>query len=263
MRIRTSMAMVAAMALLAACGDDSEPSGTSTEVTTTAVSTTATESTTTTATSSPTTGSPTTEAPTTSTAAPTTSTTTPTLAQPAIWPAAGVVYATPEEAAANFVQTVLGVNPVLGDYMGGDSRSGEIEVFSPGEGTRVSRGLLFLRKIGPTDGWFVIGAANDFATIATPDVNAEVLAGPLTVTGVGRGFEGTVVITAFIAGKMDVVLDRVITAGGAQATAEPYSVTIDLSGANAGDIVTLLVKGDVGLETDPGDFGAIPVVIAG
>jgi len=39
-------------------------------------------------------------------------------------------------------------------------------------------------------------------------------------------------------------------------------VTIDLSGAAPGDVITLLVRGDTGLETDPGEFGAIAVVIA-
>ena len=35
-----------------------------------------------------------------------------------------------------------------------------------------------------------------------------------------------------------------------------------MSGAQPGDTVMLLLQGGVGLETDPGDFAAIPVVIA-
>jgi hypothetical protein len=184
------------------------------------------------------------------------------LAQPAIWPAADVVFATPEEAAADFVRTVLGVEPLLGEYMGGDSRSGEIEVFSPGETTPASRGLLDLRILAPNDGWFVIGAANPNATISSPEVYAVVPPGALTVEGVARGREGTVVLTAFLAGDADAVFDQVITSGGVLETPEPYSVTIDLTGAAAGDVVTLLVHGDTGLENDPGDFGAIGVVVA-
>lgn len=84
----------------------------------------------------------------------------------------------------------------------------------------------------------------------------------LTVRGVARGFEATVVVTAFLAGDADAVLDQVITSGGAFETPEPYSVTIDLSGAAAGCVVTLLVRGDTGLDTDPGEFGAIAVAIA-
>ncbi len=92
--------------------------------------------------------------------------------QPAIWPAADVVFATPQEAAADFVANVLHVAPLLGEYVGGDARSGEIEVFSPGETTPGSRSLLFLRMLGPSDGWFVIGAANPNVTISTPEANA-------------------------------------------------------------------------------------------
>jgi hypothetical protein len=135
-------------------------------------------------------------------------------------------------------------------------------VFSPGEGTPVSRSLLDLRILAPNDGWFVIAAANANATISNPEVYAEVPAGPLTVDGVARGHEGTVVVTAFLAGDADAVFDQVITSGGARETPEPYSVTVDLTGAAAGDVITLLVHGDTGLENDPGEFGAIAVVIA-
>ena len=122
------------------------------------------------------------------------------LEQPAIWPAAEVRFETPVEAAASFVTNVLGVEPVLGEFTQGDSRSGEIQVFSPGESTPVSRGLLFLRQLGPNDGWFVIGAANPNATISTPETNAKVAVGPLPIEGVARGFERTVVVTVFQAG---------------------------------------------------------------
>ena len=49
----------------------------------------------------------------------------------------------------------------------------------------------------------------------------------------------------------------------ARETAEPFSVTVDLSAAAAGTTVMLLVRGSTGLETDPGDFAAIPVTISG
>ena len=87
-------------------------------------------------------------------------------------------------------------------------------------------------------------------------------AGALTVEGVARGHEGTVVLTAFLAGDADAVFDEVITSGGVSETPEPYSVTIDLTGAAAGDVITLLVHGDTGLENDPGEFGAVAIVIA-
>lgn len=188
------------------------------------------------------------------------------LDQPAIWPAADVVFDTPEAAAEDFVGTVLGVPPALGEFQQGDARSGEIEVLSLGEGssaTPVVRSLLLLRQLGPDDGWFILAAVNDNETITAPASMSEVAAGPLTVEGVGRGFEANVVVTALVAGDASRQLDQAITQGGALETPEPYSVSLDLSGAAAGDIVTLLVRGGTGLETDPGDFAALPVVIAG
>jgi hypothetical protein len=187
------------------------------------------------------------------------------LEQPAIWPAADVVFVTPEAAAEDFVAQVLGVPPTLGEFQQGDSRSGEIEVFSPGEGDAgraVVRGLLLLRQLGPENGWFVLAAVNDNASIIEPGSGERVVAGPVTVEGVARGFEASVVVTAFVAGAAGQELDQQITMGGAFETPEPFSVTVDLSQASPGEIVVLLVRGGAGLETDPGEFGAIPVVVA-
>ncbi len=185
------------------------------------------------------------------------------LEQPAIWPAAGVVLSTPEAAAADFVARALGVPPTLGEFQQGDARSGEIEVFFAGEGAnavRTVRSRLLLRQLGPHDGWFVLAAVNENAAISSPESRSTVPAAPLTVDGIGRGFEAAVIIEAFIAGD-ETVLDRQITQGGAMETPEPFTVTLDLSGASPGDVVMLLVRGGVGHELDPGDFAASPVVI--
>lgn len=185
------------------------------------------------------------------------------LSQPAIWPAADVVFDTPEAAAEDFVSSVLGVTPTLGEFMAGDSRSGEIELFSPGEGDagrQVPRGVLLLRQLGAADGWFVIGVANEFARVTAPETHATVPAAPLTVEGIGRGFEGTVVVTAYVPGD-PTPIDQVIAAGGAFADPESFTVELDLSGVPAGTTVALLLQGGTGLETDPGETGAIPVVV--
>ena len=239
MRTTRSTAALFAVALLAlaGCGDDDEPEA---DTTTSTTSTTVDDTTTTTAPAE--------------------------LGQPAIWPAADVVFDTPEEAAEDFVQVVLGVPPTLGEFQQGDARSGEVDVFSSGEGenpTNVVRGRLLLRQLGPDDGWFVIGATNDNATITSPASGDEVDAGSLTVSGRARGFEATVVVRAFVAGDADTELDRQVTTGGALETPEPFTTDLDLSGAPPGSVVALLVQGGTGLETDPGDFGAIPVVVAG
>jgi hypothetical protein len=188
----------------------------------------------------------------------------PGLEQPAMWPASNVVFTTPEDAATNFVETVLGVPAALGAFQQGDSRSGEMEVFFPGEGdvkVPVQRGLLLLRQLGPDSGWFVIAAPSRLAAVNVPAALAEVVAGPLTVEGLGRGFEGTVLVSAYVAGEATPV-SEVVTSGGPFAEPEPFTVSLDLSGVDPGSTVIILVQGGTGLETDPGDFGAIPVVIA-
>ena len=185
--------------------------------------------------------------------------------QPALWPAAGVVLATPEEAAVGFLDAVIGAG-LPGQFRAGDPRSGEIDVIFTGEGgggTEIVRSTLLLRQLGAAGGWFVIAATSPNAAITAPAAGAAVPAGPLSVTGLGRGFEGSVSVRALRAGVAGEPLSEAVTTAGSQATPEPYDVELDLSGAQPGEVVTLLVRGGVGLETDPGDFGAIPVVIEG
>lgn len=246
--------------VLAACGTDSSGSGSS-PTTQPVPATTTAPSTTTIAPATTTTIAP---ATTTSTAPVASTSSVPSHAgQPALWPAADVVFDTPEAAATDFLAHVFGDGPVIGDFRAADSRSGEFEVFASADGVplKVARSVLLMRQLGPSDGWFVIGAVNEHATITNPESLAVLPAAPLVVEGVARGFEATIVVSAFLAGRSDVEFGRQVTMAGNFETALPYSVSLDLSGAANGDVVVLLVRGGTGLETDPGDFGAIPVVV--
>lgn len=199
-------------------------------------------------------------------ATPTPSTATPSspaaLEQPAVWPAAGTVLTSPEAAAASFVETAIGVPAQLGEFMAGDSRSGEIELRFAGnpDATPVVRSTLLLRMLGPDDGWFVIGAVGDHATIDTPTSAATVPAGPVEVSGSARGFEGLVVVEAFRPGEAE-PLDRQTAQGGSLADPEPFTATLDLSGATPGETLAIVVRGGTGHEEDPGELSAIPVVV--
>jgi hypothetical protein len=237
-RLRRAAAVALAGLLLVACGgDDEDVAETGGAPTTTSTATTAPASTTSTAPAGP--------------------------EQPALWPAADVAFATPEEAAEDFGREVLGVEPTLGAFQQGDARSGEIVVSSPGGsgGTAVARGTLLLRQLGPDDGWFVIGVTSEVQTFTTLQSGDAVAAGPLTVEASGRGFEGTVVVSARLAGQAGEPLDSVVAQGGSLADPAPFTVELDLSGAAPGDTVILLLQGGVGLESDPGDVAAIPLVI--
>ncbi len=257
---RMIAALVVLVMLSTACGSDDE---TTTDSTTTASSTTAASSTTTSTTVADSTTTTAETTSTTTTQAPTSTTEVVTLEQPAIWPAADVVFDTPEAAAEDFVSSVFGVPAKLGEFQQGDGRSGEIEVLPPAEteGAGALRSVLLLRQLGPDDGWFVIGAVNENNVITSPESLADVAAGPLAVSGEGRGFEGALVIEAFVAGDATDRLDQQIAQGGSTEATEPYSVTVDLSGVDSGQTVMLLVRGGVGLDSDPGEFSAIPVVV--
>jgi len=261
--IRLIAALSLVAVLLAGCGDDTATDESTTSTTsTTAASSTSDRSTSSTAASTTASSQSTTTTGSATTSSGSSSTTgVPTLEQPAIWPVPGVVFDSPGAAAADFVSKVLGVPPNLGEFQQGDSRSGEIEVLSPDEtGGTAIRSVLLLRQLGPDNGWFVLAAIGD-NTITSPASGSEVAAGAVEVSGQGRGFEGLLVIEAFAAGD-STGLDQQLTQGGSTEATEPYSVTLDLSGASPGDTVLILVRGGVGLETDPGEFSAIPVTIS-
>ncbi len=254
-RTKAATAVVVACALIGACGGGSSQDGTTvaTTVAPTGAPTTPAPTTAPATTVTPTTTTPTTVAP----------TTVPEMPYAAVWPASDVVFTTPEAAARDFLANVFGGGPIIGEFMAGDARSGEIEVFASVDGAPIGepRSLLVLRQLGPDGGWFVLSAMSNVATITSPEPMATVPAAPLTVEGLGTGFEATIVVSAFVAGEAGREFDREVTMAGNLGEALPYSVTLDLSAASKGDVVVLLVRGGTGLETDPGDFAAIPVVI--
>jgi hypothetical protein len=184
------------------------------------------------------------------------------LEQLAIWPSATEAFATPREVAEDFLLRVFGLPPVIGEFMAGDARSGEIEVFSPGE-VETLRAILLVRQLGPNNGWFIIGTLNDNAVITSPVYGAEVDvddASSVVIEGMAEGFEASLTVYAYLPGSSDII-DQETTMGGNFGVPGPFQVTLDLSGVQPGDTVMLLVRGGVGLETDPGEFGAIPILI--
>jgi hypothetical protein len=186
-----------------------------------------------------------------------------TLEQPAVWPAAGVVFESPEAAAEDFVRNVFDECHLIGEFQQGDSGSGEIPVLGVGDapcpgpprgGPPLSR--LLLRQLGPDDGWFVTAAVDESNSITVPAAGSAVPAGPLTVKGLGSGEESTINVEAFRAGDADAVLDHVIGVGASSGPPIPYTVTVALSAASPGDVIALKVEGGSGI--GQGTFTVIP-----
>jgi hypothetical protein len=111
----------------------------------------------------------------------------------AIYPtsAMNVRFDDPVEAVRAFASGFVGFsNPVVGEFMAGDNRSGEVEVMAGGIGPVTT---VFVRQLGPDDSWFVIGAATENIVVDQPEALA-VIDSPLTVSGEARAFEGTVAV---------------------------------------------------------------------
>lgn len=250
---------VAALALVTAgcSGDDSGPTPTGGSAPSTSVVITTT--------AAPTTAAPTTATSSTTVASTTVAPTTSIATSPVVWPASDVVFDEPLAAAADWVHRQFGIGPVLGEFMAGDSRSGEVELFAAdenGQPISTARATVLVRQLGVSDGWFVIGVVSDGATIASPAAGASVPAAPLTVSGSARGFEATIVVSAQVGGDPTRELDRVVAMAGNLDQVAPYEVTLDLSGAAPGDTVVVMVRGGAGLETDPGDVTALAVTVS-
>jgi hypothetical protein len=185
------------------------------------------------------------------------------LEQAAVWPAADVVFGTPEQAADDLVVAMFGDPPelTLSEFRPGDSRSGEIDVLFFAEGVTSPQvtSTLLIRKLGPRDGWFVLAAVVESVTITSPESGASIPPGPVTVEGLGKGHETTIHVNAFAAGNADPPLDEAFTSGGLREPA-PYSATLDLTSAPSG-VTTIMAAGDSGLSRYAQPFTLIPVNI--
>ena len=129
----------------------------------------------------------------TSTTAPsTTSTTSPQSATwTAVWPtaASNIRYQTPEAAALGFATGYLHmVNPVIGQFRQGDSRSGEMPVQPSATGPETT---VLVRKLGSDNSWWVLGAGTAAIRLTEPVWNASITS-PVTLKGTAMAYEGTV-----------------------------------------------------------------------
>jgi hypothetical protein len=110
----------------------------------------------------------------------------------------------------SFARDYVGMDdPVIGELMGGDSRSGEIEVrgFADGAPTTV-----MVRQL-QDDTWFVIGAVTGSIQPASPEAGATVTS-PVPLTGQAYAFEGTVGVRLHVDGATEPVTTTFVTGRG-------------------------------------------------
>lgn len=209
---RAVAALVAVGLLLAGCGsDDDKATTTTTEVTTVTTAPTATE-------------------------------------QPdtAVWPfASGTTrFADPVAAASSFAVDYLGfLDPVIGEFQGGDSRSGEVAVRPTSDGPVTT---VFVRMVTSDDSWWVLGAATANLQLESPDALAAI-SSPVTLSGQSTAFEATVNVEIRQDDTTDPLAEDFVM-GGSMGEMGPFSkaINFDTPRASAGAIILKTLSAEDG-----------------
>ena len=98
-------------------------------------------------------------------------------------------YQDPVAAVTAFATDYAGfVNPVVGPYQGGDSRSGEVEVRSVADGPVTT---VFVRMLGSDNSWWVLGASTPNINLSEPAWFASI-SSPVVLKGTSSAYEGTI-----------------------------------------------------------------------
>ncbi len=178
---------------------DDDTTTTSAETTTTTVGTTTTETTTTT-----------TFTPTVDPAVP-------------IWPLAqsSQRFEDPVSAARSFAVDFVGmIDPVVGAFQAGDTRSGEVPVQPRASGPVTT---VLVRQL-EDDTWFVLGAATDDIRLDTPATGTDIDC-PVRLTGEALAFEGVVQVAVRADQADDPIGSGIVQAGGGPAA--PFDGTVE------------------------------------
>jgi hypothetical protein len=163
----------------------------------------------------PTTVAPTTAPPSSDTEPATTapSVTVPVDASTAVFPdaASGTRFADPVDAARAFAVDFVGfTDPLIGEFMQGDARSGEVEVRPMANGPATT---VFVRQLGTDGTWWVLGSATANITADAPDAG-DAITSPVTVSGTALAFEGNVAVEVRQDGRRSPLGSGFVTGGG-------------------------------------------------
>lgn len=154
----------------------------------------------------------------------------------AVWPwfDSGVRYTEPVAAARGFATDFVGfTDPVVGEFMQGDSRSGEVEITSDDGGPVTT---VFVRQLGPDDTWWVLGSATENIEVDEPDALDEITS-PLEVEGSALAFEGTVNVDIRADGEDEPLFEGFVTGGGTEMAPFDDELEWDNPGEGSGAVV--------------------------
>jgi hypothetical protein len=170
----------------------------------------------------------------------TTSTSQPSNIQPgsAVWPFAGspTRYTDPVEAARGFALDYVGfVDPVVGTFMAGDPRSGEVAIQPSPSGPVTT---VVVSKLAPDDTWWVLAASTPNVQLRAPSAS-DTITSPVTVSGEGTAFEGTISVEIRQDGTVTPLATDFVTGGG-NGLMGPFSKPIGFSQPSAAGGALLL-----------------------
>lgn len=251
------VAVAAVVAIVLALRDDGDPGTVATidDTSATVETTTTTEAETTT----------TTAAETTTTAAPVETTTTVVeAAEPVdealvVWPwvSSEVRYDDPLAAAEGFAEELVGfTDPIVGPFLEGDARSGEVEI-RPSERGPVT--TVQVRRLGPDDSWWVLGSVTENVEVDEP-MAQQGLSSPATLTGRALAFEGTVQVSVLADGR-DAPLGEGFVTGSGGGDLGPFEGSIEFEQPDAGSGVVLFFTVG-GEDSRLWEVTAVPVTFA-
>jgi hypothetical protein len=135
-----------------------------------------------------------------------------------------------------FAHDMLGFrDPLLGQLVRGDDRSGEIEVRAVAQGNPTT---VLVRQLD--DGsWFVITASVESIRLDTPTQSATI-SSPQPLTGAAWAFEGHVAVRLFVDGVAEPIAETFVTGRGDQMGPFSGELAFDLpAGAQHGVLVLL------------------------
>ena len=145
-------------------------------------------------------------------------------------------YDDPVAVARAFAVELLGfVDPVVGEYVAGDSRSGEVEIRPTADGP-VTTALV--RQRAPNDDWWVLGSVTPNIVVTEPAALAEITS-PVRLRGRSTAFEANVSVVIRQDGSARPVGEGYVT-GGSMGEMGPFDSTLPYAAPSADAGVLIL-----------------------
>ena len=168
----------------------------------------------------------------------------------AVWPTASSTtrYTTPVAAATGFATDFVGfVDPVVGEFRAGDSRSGEVPVKPNATGPETT---VLVRQLGNDSTWWVLGASTPNIQVASPAALATI-SSPVALHGTSTAFEATVDVEIRADGAAQPV-GKGFVMGGANGQMGPFdgSLTFSAPAATGGAVVFSTHSAETGHVTE-------------